>query len=447
MQAGRAGFQAVRDGIRGRVRGFALFARAGILALATSACLQDGPDGSNGPVDLEVWYHAGQPGERAVLEEQAARFNRIQDSTRVRLSFLPEGSYNAQVQASAVAGKLPDLLDLDGPYVATYAWQGHLRPLDDLFPDSVVEDLLPSIVSQGTWERTLYGVGTFDSGLVLYADARALREAGVRVPNGPTDAWSADETTELLGRLAMTDEDGAVLDLKLNYEGEWFTYAFQPALRSAGGGLLDVTEARPTAAGRLNGSSSVRAMTTLQSWMVDGLVDPNLDDAAFVSGRVVLSWSGHWDHPRYREALGEDLLVLPLPDFGRGTRTGQGSWVWTIPSSTTRPGAAAAFLAFLLEPEQVLEMADANGAVPGTRTAARASDSYGPAGPLSLLLRQLEEGWSVRRPQTPAYPFASSIFQDAFDAVRNGEPVRTVLDGAAAAIDREIEDNHGYPFR
>ena len=433
--------------VRSRGRRSALLAQTCILGLAASACLQNGPEGSSGLVDLEVWYHAGQPGERAVLEAQAARFNRLQDSTRVRLSFLPEGSYNAQVQASAVAGKLPDLLDLDGPYVATYAWQRHLRPLGDLLPGSILGDLLPSIVSQGTWKGTLYAVGTFDSGLALYADARALRAVGARVPQGPVDAWSAAEMTELLGRLTVTDEDGAVLDLKLNYEGEWFTYAFQPALRSAGGGLLEVSPARPAAAGTLNGPSSVQAMTTVQSWMVDGLVDPNLDDAAFVSGRVALSWSGHWDHPRYREALGDDLLVLPLPDFGGGTRTGQGSWVWTIPRSATRPRAAAAFLAFLLEPAQVHEMADANGAVPGTRTAARESERYGPDGHLSLLLRQLEEGWSAPRPQTPAYPFASSIFQDAFDAVRNGEPAQLVLDGAAAAIDREIEDNHGYPFR
>jgi multiple sugar transport system substrate-binding protein len=417
---------------------------AGCALCVTLSCVPGAPEDTGAAIDLEVWYHAGQPGERAALEAQAARFNAMQDSTRVRLSFLPEGSYNAQVQASAVAGKLPDLLDLDGPYVATYAWQGHLRPLDDLLPGPVVNDLLPSIVSQGSWEGSLYGVGTFDSGLALYADARGLQEVGARVPRGPADAWTSAEVRELLDRLAAIDDDGAVIDLKLNYEGEWFTYAFQPALRSAGGGLLDASSDRPVAGGILDSPSSVEAMTILQSWMVEGLVDPNLDDAAFTAGRVALSWSGHWDHPRYREALGDDLLVLPLPDFGRGSRTGQGSWVWTIPRTTTRPEAAAAFLSFLLEPAQVLEMAQVNGAVPGTRTAARASASYGPDGPLEILLRQLEEGRAVPRPPTPAYPFASSIFQDAFDAVRNGEPVPSVLGRAAAAIDREIADNQGY---
>lgn len=417
-----------------------------LLAGPLLACTAEGELGAP-PRRVEVWYHAGQPGERETLEGQVVRFNTVQDSFRVELTFLPEGSYNAQVQASAVAGTLPDLLDLDGPYVATYAWQGHLAPIGDLLPDSTVAALLPSIRTQGTWRGRLYSVGTFDSGLALYADRRALERLGARIPSGPGDAWSSGELSRILGRLAEGDDDGAVLDLKLNYEGEWFTYAFQPALRSAGGGLLDTEGARPRARGTLDGPGSVEALSTVQGWLEDGYVDPNLDDAAFVSQRVPLSWSGHWDYGRYREALGDDLLVLPLPDFGDGARAGQGSWVWTIPTGTERSGGAAAFLAFLLRPEQVAEMARANGAVPATRAAASRIAGYGADGPLRIFLEQLEGGWSVPRPRTPAYPFASSIFQDAFDAVRNGEDVETVLAEAAATIDAEVEANRGYPSR
>lgn len=393
---------------------------------------------------VEVWYHAGQPGERAVLEAQAERFHADQDSIEVRLRFLPEGSYNAQVQASAVAGDLPDLLDLDGPYLATYAWQGHLRPIGDLIADTVLGDLIPSIRAQGTWRGRLYGIGTFDSGLALYGNRRLLEAVGARVPHGPEDAWRVAEITDLLERLAARDGDGAVLDLKLNYEGEWVTYAFQPALRSGGGGLLDTSGATPRAAGVLDAPESVSVMASVQTWLESGFVDPNLDDAAFTTGRVALSWSGHWDHPRYREALGEDLVVLPLPDFGRGTRTGQGSWLWTIPVGAEEPEAAAAFLAYLLRPPQVLAMTGANGAVPATASAAAASPAYAPGAPLALLLEQLREGWAVPRPRSPAYPFASSVFQDAFAAIRTGEDVRSVLAEAAKTIDDEIEDNRGF---
>lgn len=394
---------------------------------------------------VEVWAHAGQEAERTVLEDQAQRFNAMQDSVVVELSFLPEGSYNAQVQASAVAGRLPDLLDLDGPYVAQYAWQRHLRPLGGLMSDAVLAAVLPSILEQGTWRDELYAVGTFDSGLGLYARRSTLEEVGARLPRSPSEAWTVAELDELLDRLAGTDGDGAVLDLKLNYEGEWFTYAFQPALSSAGGGLLRTEGGRPAADGILNSRASGRALAAIQAWIRRGLVDPNLDDAAFVSGRVALSWSGHWDFPRYREALGSDLVILPLPDFGEGARTGQGSWMWTVPAQASHPSAAVAFLAFLLRPEEVLAMTAANGAVPGTRTAAERSERYGPEGTLRILLRQLEEGWAVPRPRTPAYPFASSVFQDVFEALRSGEALGSVLDDAAKAIDLEIEDNRGYP--
>ena len=418
---------------------------AAILA-AVAACASDADrTTAEGVSRIQVWAHAGQQSERLTLEDQARRFNALNDSIHVELTFLPEGSYNAQVQASAVAGRLPDLLDLDGPYVALYAWQGHLRSLAGLLADAVLSDVLPSIIEQGTWRDRLYAVGTFDSGLALYGRQSALLRAGVEIPRSPAEAWTVAEVSELLVRLAADDADGAVLDLKLNYEGEWFSYAFQPALRSGGGGLVRWEGDEPVAEGMLNGGASTEVLSLLQGWLRAGYVDPNLDDAAFVEGRVDLSWSGHWDYPRYAEALGDDLVILPLPDFGSGTRTGQGSWMWAVPAETERAEAAAAFLSFLLEPDQVLATTRANGAVPGRRTAAESSELYGPGGALRLLVRQLEGGWAVPRPRTPAYPFVSSIFQGVFEAVRNGEALPAELEHAAARIDQEVRDNRGYP--
>jgi multiple sugar transport system substrate-binding protein len=184
----------------------------------------------------------------------------------------------------------------------------------------------------------------------------------------------------------------------------------------------------------------------VQSWIARGWVDPNLDDAAFPAGRVALSWGGHWNYPRYREALGDDLLVLPLPDFGAGSRTGQGSWNWGLTRGCDHPEAAARFLAFLLQPGEVLKMTRANGAVPGTLTALERSERYGPGGPLRLFAEQLSGGQAVPRPKTPAYPVVSAVFRDAFADIRHGMPVREVLDRAAAEIDADFRANEGYRF-
>jgi multiple sugar transport system substrate-binding protein len=414
------------------------------LLAMVSGCGEQNDNRSNHLSTIKVWAHAGQALERQVLEQQVARFNNSQSDIRLELTFIPEQSYNAQVQAAAVAGELPDLLEFDGPFLYNYVWQGHLQPLDRLLSPETQDDLLPSVTEQGRYLNRLYGVGTFDSGLGLYASRSALETANVRIPAGPNDAWTSEEFFAVLASLAARDNDGMVLDLKLNYSGEWFTYAFSPLLQSAGGDLIDRNNYR-SAQGTLNGPGSLGAMQTLQQWFSRGYVDRNLDDAAFVTRRVALSWVGHWEYPRYAEALGDDLLLLPLPNMGQGSRTGQGSWVWGITKRCSNPKAAARFLEFLLQSDEVLAMAASNGAVPATRSAIKLSPLYGPAGPLDLFSRQLMDGFSLPRPQTPAYPVITSAFQEAFHDIRNGGHVQKALDKAATIIDQDIADNKGYP--
>lgn len=416
---------------------------AGLLVLGGCQSNEGGRDTAAAPVHLSVWFHSGQPSERATLQAQVARFNAAQHQVAVGLTMLPEGSYNAQVQAAALANKLPDLLEFDGPFVSNYAWRGELTPLEHLLGPRLRADLLPSILAQGTYAGHLYAVGSYDSGLGLWADRRKLQRAGVRIPKSPATAWSAAEFARVLRRLAAHDPDGAVLDLKLNYRGEWFTYAFAPVLWSAGAALIG-RDGKPHSVGVLDSPAAVRAMSQVQSWITHGYVDPNLDDAAFIRGRVALSWVGHWEYPRYHKALGDNLVLLPLPDFGRGSRTDQGSWAWGITRRCRHPMAAARFLRFLLRPTQVLAMTAANGAVPATLTAIARSPLYRAGGPLHLFVEQLQT-IARPRPRTPAYPVITSAFQQAFAAIRDGGNVRAALHRAAQTIDQDLRDNAYYP--
>lgn len=395
-------------------------------------------------VSVSVWAHAGQASERKTIEQQLQSFDQQHPAIHIKLTFIPERSYNAQVQAAAIAGDLPDLLEFDVPYLYNYAWQGRLQALETLLPKRLQQDLLPSIIAQGTYQGHLYGVGTFDSGLGLYGRRSRLQQVHARIPTSPNKAWTVQEFTHILHALAQHDKDGAVLDLKLNYPDEWFCYAFSPILQSAGGDLIDRRDYQH-ASGVLNSAASVRAMTQLQDWLRQGLVDPNVDDAAFVSGRVALSWAGHWEYRRYHAAFGQDLVVLPLPNFGHGSRTGQGSWVWGITRHSKAVTQAVQIIEYLLQPAQILAMTDANAAVPATRSAIQQSPLYQPGGPLHLFTQQLSDGVAVPRPRTPAYPVISASFRQAFADIRNGMPVQQALDHAAQVIDQDIRDNHGYP--
>jgi len=413
-------------------------------ALLLTACTGGDDAADDGPATLTIWAHEGKAAEVAVLERQVAAFRDRHPEATVELVLVPEADYHAQVRSAAVAGKLPDLLDLDGPFVANYAWKGWLQPLDGHLPASLRDDLLPSLIEQGTWNDQLWCVGTFDSGLGLYVDTARLPD-DVALPTTIEEAWDAETFSALLERLAAAEHaasaDGAVLDLHLNYSGEWWIYAFAPVLWSAGSGLVD---AEGRAGGTLDGPRAVRALGVVEGWIGDGLVDANTDDRAFVDRRVACSWSGHWDYPRYREALGEDLALVPLPDFGTGPRTGQGSWAWGMTAACDAPDLASAFLAFLLETDQVLAMTAANGAVPATHEAVAASPRYQPGKPLALFAEQLTT-IARPRPVTPAYPVITDAFQQATTALRGAGDLEAALERAAATIDRDHADNRGYP--
>jgi multiple sugar transport system substrate-binding protein len=366
----------------------------------------------------------------------------------VELTMIPEGQYTDQVNAAAAAGDLPALLDFDGPNMANLAWAGHLAALDDCVSAELRDNVLPSLIEQGTYAERLYGLGSFDSGLGLWAWRSALEEVDARIPSGPDDAWTADELEQILHDLQDAGYEHP-LDTKFWYgsQGEWFSYAFAPILWSAGGDLIDRDDYQ-TADGVLNSSESAEALTTFQRWVDEGLIDENAaDDSNFLQKQAPISWVGHWMYGPYKEEAGDDLVLLPLPDFGTGSKTGMGSWAWGMTTAASDPDAAWAVIEHLMSDDVILAITEVNGAVPGTTSAIADSPNHAEGGDLELYVRQLEGApdVAVPRPVTPAYPNITQVFTGVIDDIVHGADVQETLDEAVVAIDADIESNEGYP--
>jgi len=171
------------------------------------------------------------------------------------------------------------------------------------------------------------------------------------------------------------------------------------------------------------------------------------DDYEFVNGTAALGWLGHWMTTSYYEAFGDDMVVIPMPDFGMGAVTGMGSWAWSISSQCEHPEAAWEYLEFALNPDEILAITDENGAVPGRFSALEKSDLFGEGGRLNVFVQQLESGIAVPRPVTPGYPAITSAFYTAMDNIIKGADVQGELDAAVDKIDQDIEDNDGYPLQ
>ena len=420
-----------------------------VLSMLFSACGSTSSTtagSASGPITVQLFFHSGQGPERDALNATLKAFSDRNPDITVDAVQLPEGRYTDQVNLAALAHSLPCLLDFDGPTLYNYAWSGYLIPLDKYVSPEMKADFLPSIIKQGTYNHHLYSLGQFDSGLGIYANKQYLSEVGARIPT-IDNPWTLTEFNDVLAKLKNVPGVQYPLDLKMNMTGEWYTYGFSPFVESFGGDLINRSNYQ-SSSGVLNGPDAVAAMTWFQGLFKQGYSNLTpAGDTDFTSGKSALSWVGHWVYPDYSKALGDNLLVLPAPNLGKGAKTGMGTWNWGITSSCKTPDAAWKVLNFILSPNEIARMTNADGAVPARKSAIAQSKLYAPNGPLQVFVQQLQKGIAEPRPITPAYPTITSAFAEAVVNIAAGADVKEELDKAVQKIDQDIKDNQGYPTR
>jgi multiple sugar transport system substrate-binding protein len=267
----------------------------------------------------------------------------------------------------------------------------------------------------------------------------------VRIPTVAAP-WSLVEFEQAMERLSELEEVLYALNLAVYATGtEFYSYAYAPILQGFGGDLVSRSTV-PRARGVLDGAESVAAMKHFRQWFDNGWTKAEFDHTdEFEKQLVSLSWTGHWKYAAYRAALGKDLVLLPLPDFGHGIKTGMGSWAWAISSTCSDPQGAWAFIKHLMSVQEIERITDVNGAIPARHSVTARSPLYSETGPLRIFAQQLQSGDGVPRPPTPAYGTISEAFRAAVSEIIGGRDVQAALSDAALRIDADIAANRSYP--
>ena len=390
---------------------------------------------------LSMWYHgAGNEVESKIINQIITDFNASQTDWKVELQSFPQAAYNDSVTAGALAGNLPDILDVDGPNMPNWAWAGYMQPLT--IDESKIDNFLPG--PKGIYNGKLYSIGLWDAAVAMVTRQSYLDDLKLRTPT-LAQPWTADEFEGALKAAKASGKFKFAFDPGMAWTGEWYPYAFSPFLQSFGGDIVD-RSTYWTAEGALNGEAALAWGKWWQHLFTDGYAQAKQDgadrDNGFAAGQYAFSWNGNWAALGALKAF-PDTVFLPAPDFGKGPKIGAASWQFGVSAKSAHPDGASKFIEFALQDKYLADFSNGIGLIPPTETAAAMTENYKPGGPMAVFY-DLTKAQALVRPVTPGYIVEAKVFEKVAGDIANGADVAAALDAAVDEINADIAKNNGY---
>ncbi len=308
---------------------------------------------------------AGSKTEAPIINQIVTDFNASQSDWTVALQSFPTVAYNDAVVAGALAGTLPDILDVDGPNLPNWAWAGYMQPLP--IDETKVSAFLPGTI--GRWQGKLYAVGLFDSTISLVTRQSTLDALHLRRPT-LEQPWSKDEFMAALQAAKTSGSFPYALDL-LNAEQcrrlvRLRLHAVSLELRRRSRRSQDLSDGR----GALNGDAGACLRNLVpeprQGWLSRSRSGPGRPRDRLCPRSICLLLAGCGPGP---------ALARCLPRHGVPARAGfrpwwqgrGGSWQFGVSATSKQAAGAAAFIEFAMQDKYLAAFSDATGLIPATR--------------------------------------------------------------------------------
>jgi multiple sugar transport system substrate-binding protein len=370
--------------------------------------------------------------EGDVLRLQLERFRQAHPDLDVALRPTPDAAdqrHQMYVQWLNARVSDPDVLQLDVVWTAEFSAAGWIAALDPFTPP--VGEFFANAIAANRWRGTLFA-------LPWFADVGMLYWRTDLMPAPPADL---DE----LARLARRAQDHDGLPYGFVWQGaryEGLVTTFVEHLGAFGGSILgDSGEVV------VDSDAAVEALTFMRDAIhATGIVPASVltwqeeqTRFAFQNGQAAFMRNWPYAYSLLDDAAQSGVAgrfgIAPFPGTAGGAPTAAlGGSVLAINAHSEQPGNAYALIAFLLEPEQMIERAAVAGQYP-TRPALYSTTALADAltVPPAEARRIIDR--AVARPVTPVYSQLSDLLQVSLHRAltRQLEP-RDALRQAAAAM-------------
>ncbi len=222
------------------------------------------------------------------FKDLAAQFNASQDDIEVVVEHLPWPEMQQQLITDISAGTAPDISHMATRWMAGFAVDGALAPIDDLMSDGFAETFVPTFLDLQKVDGQTWGLPIAASARGMFYNEDLLAQAGVDVPTTWEETLAAAEKiSKLSDEIYGIGVQGSGLDT----EGYWFY-----SLWTHGGDIMGDD-------GR-SGFASEAAIAATQNYidLIDagvtqpGVLGSNREDLQnlFTAGKLGIVLSGPW---------------------------------------------------------------------------------------------------------------------------------------------------------
>jgi multiple sugar transport system substrate-binding protein len=222
------------------------------------------------------------------FKDLATEFNASQDDIEVVVEHLPWPEMQQQLITDISAGTAPDISHMATRWMAGFAVDGALAPIDGLMADGFAETFVPTFLDLQKVDGQTWGLPIAASARGMFYNKDLLEQAGVEVPTN----W---EETEAAAKkiAALSDEiyGIGVQGTDLDTEGYWFY-----SLWTHGGDIVG-----PDGKSGLASDAAVAATQTYIDLINAGVTQPGVLGSSredlqnlFTAGKLGIVLSGPW---------------------------------------------------------------------------------------------------------------------------------------------------------
>lgn len=348
------------------VRARALGAAAAALVLLLAGCSDGGDGESEGRITLRFQSLAWQQESVEANKELVKEWNATHPDVKVEYVQGSWTSIHDQLLTSFEGGEAPDIIHDASDDLADFAYGGYLADLGDLLPERLKSDIPQAGWDTATFGGKVYGVPFLQEPRVLIANAKWLKESGVRIPT-PEKPWSWSEFRSVTKELGdgdgkfgvawpLKDPVSATLNLSLSTGGKLF---HRRADGKAEIRFEEADEVMPrTVHDQVNVDGSASG-STLGMGGSDTL-------PGFFGGKYAMVPLGF----SYRQQISQqapkdfDWQVLPAPAGADGLAQGVSPQTLSVAEDSPHKKEAAAFIDFFLRPANMVRLARGDWMLP-----------------------------------------------------------------------------------